>query len=74
MKYFAIFLISLYQYFVSPILKQIIGVPSSCRYQPTCSSFAKTKIQEYGMIKGGKMALKRLLSCHPFANPYGTNH
>ncbi len=37
-----------------------------CRYTPTCSQYALTAIERYGARKGGAMAVKRLLRCHPF--------
>ena len=37
-----------------------------CRYEPTCSSYAYQAIQKYGMCRGGFIALKRLIRCHPF--------
>jgi putative membrane protein insertion efficiency factor len=39
---------------------------ANCRHSPTCSVYAKVAIDEYGWGKGGLLALKRLLSCHPF--------
>ena len=40
--------------------------PASCRFQPTCSAYAYEAITKYGALKGGWLALKRLLRCHPF--------
>lgn len=37
-----------------------------CRFKPTCSEYAYTAIEKYGIIKGGLMALWRVLRCHPF--------
>lgn len=37
-----------------------------CRYLPTCSSYALEAISKYGAIKGGYLALRRILRCHPF--------
>jgi putative membrane protein insertion efficiency factor len=53
-----------YQKFVSPSL------PSSCRFTPTCSSYALTSIERYGLLRGGWLAVKRLSRCHPW-NPGG---
>lgn len=39
---------------------------SSCRYSPTCSTYTKTALERYGLIKGGKLAIKRIFSCHPW--------
>ena len=46
--------------------------PASCRFRPTCSAYAYEAIQKYGALKGGYLALRRLLRCHPFykGNPY----
>ncbi|MBC8457967.1 MAG: membrane protein insertion efficiency factor YidD [Deltaproteobacteria bacterium] len=53
-------LIKLYQIMVSPFL------PTSCRFMPTCSAYASLAINKYGIIKGGFLALIRILKCHPF--------
>lgn len=37
-----------------------------CRFRPTCSEYAITAIEKYGMIKGGAKAFWRLLRCNPF--------
>jgi len=49
-----------YQYAISPIL------PSSCRYTPTCSEYSKQALIKHGIIKGSKLAAKRIASCHPW--------
>ena len=56
--------ISLYQRFLSPLL------PPACRFWPTCSHFAAEAITRYGLGRGGLLAVRRLLRCHPF-NPGG---
>ena len=38
----------------------------SCRYQPSCSAYAITALQRYGAAKGGWLALKRIMRCHPW--------
>ena len=53
-------LISFYQYAASP------HFPPSCRYVPTCSTYAYEAIQKYGVFRGTALALKRVLRCHPF--------
>ncbi|HZW78005.1 MAG TPA: membrane protein insertion efficiency factor YidD [Flavobacteriaceae bacterium] len=55
-----IFLIRLYQRYISPY------TPASCRYTPTCSHYAVGALQTHGLIKGGWLALKRILSCNPW--------
>ncbi len=41
-------------------------LPSSCRYTPTCSSYAYQAVEKYGPLKGLWLAVKRILRCHPF--------
>ena len=38
----------------------------ACRFRPTCSQYAYTAIERFGPLKGGWLALKRLLRCNPF--------
>jgi len=40
--------------------------PSTCRYTPTCSKYAIDAVRKYGIFKGGYLALRRLLRCHPW--------
>ncbi len=49
-----------YQLFISPIL------PSSCRFQPTCSEYAIQSLRKYGILKGGWLGIKRIARCHPW--------
>ncbi|MBP5545848.1 MAG: membrane protein insertion efficiency factor YidD [Bacteroidales bacterium] len=53
-------LIAFYRTCISPLL------PPACRYTPTCSQYAKEAIIKYGPFKGGWLALKRILRCHPW--------
>lgn len=53
-------MIRVYQLIISPLLRP------SCRYSPTCSQYGIEAIKKYGFLKGGYLALKRLLSCHPW--------
>ena len=39
----------------------------SCRFVPTCSSYAAAAIDRYGVLHGGYLALRRLSRCHPFS-------
>jgi hypothetical protein len=45
---------------ISPIL------PASCRHYPTCSEYAMVSVKRFGVIKGGYLALIRLIKCNPF--------
>lgn len=40
--------------------------PPSCRFTPTCSAYAEEAVGRYGAWRGGWLALRRLLKCHPF--------
>ncbi|HAW50104.1 TPA: membrane protein insertion efficiency factor YidD [bacterium] len=52
--------IRFYQKTISPFLGR------NCRFYPSCSEYAYTAIKKYG-AKGILLAVKRLLSCHPFS-------
>ncbi len=45
-------------------------LPPSCRYQPSCSHYAIEAIETHGAIKGGWIAVKRLMRCQPWGG-YG---
>ena len=60
MKKIILFLIRFYQQSISPMC------PGKCRFLPSCSRYAYEAINKYGALKGGWLALKRLLRCHPF--------
>ena len=63
MKKILIFIIQLYQ--VTPLHSH-----SMCIFTPTCSQYMIDSLNEYGVIKGLKMGIKRLLRCNPFGK-YG---
>jgi putative membrane protein insertion efficiency factor len=58
-------LLALYKCVVSPVVHSAAGVQSACRFQPTCSEYAAIAVAEYGAVRGGFMAFRRLLRCHP---------
>lgn len=60
MKKVLLRLLRFYQRQISP------AFPPSCRFIPTCSSYAMEAIDTYGAAKGSWLALRRLLKCHPF--------
>ena len=60
MKTVFLSLIRFYQRYISPCFQ------ARCRFRPTCSAYAFEAIQKYGAFRGGFLALKRFLRCHPF--------
>lgn len=55
-----ILLVKFYQLCISPF------TPPACRFTPTCSQYALEALRKYGPLKGGLLALKRILRCHPW--------
>jgi len=55
-----ILLIRFYRFCVSPL------IPASCRFHPSCSAFALDAVQRHGWARGGVLAARRVLRCHPF--------
>jgi uncharacterized protein len=54
-------LLRAYKWGISPLL------PPACRYLPTCSEYAIEAVEHFGAVRGGWMAFRRVLRCHPFA-------
>ncbi|HIE09576.1 MAG TPA: membrane protein insertion efficiency factor YidD [Armatimonadetes bacterium] len=54
-------LLELYQRYLSPLK------PPMCRFYPSCSEYAKQAFLKYGLLKGGALAIWRLLRCNPFS-------
>ena len=55
-----LFLIRVYRRYISPLF------PPCCRFYPTCSTYAMQAVEKYGALKGGWLAVKRILRCNPF--------
>ena len=63
----AIALIKAYQLVLSPMR------PATCRFYPSCSAYALTALERFGLVRGSWLAARRLLRCHPW-NPGGVDH
>ncbi len=60
MKKLLLAMIRFYRRNISPLK------PPCCRFIPTCSQYAIEAIEKYGALKGGWLALRRILKCQPF--------
>jgi putative membrane protein insertion efficiency factor len=56
----AVALLDSYKRFLSPLL------PPACRFEPTCSVYAREAIVRHGLRRGTWLAIRRLVRCHPF--------
>ena len=59
-KHALLWLIRFYRGAISPLH------PACCRFTPTCSQYALEAVEKYGALKGGYLALRRILRCNPF--------
>ncbi len=48
--------------------------PPCCRFIPTCSAYALEAVEKYGAVKGGWLALRRVLRCNPFHRQHGIEY
>ena len=60
MKHLFVLFVRAYQVGISPLL------PASCRYYPSCSSYAIEALERHGALRGSWLAARRILRCHPF--------
>ena len=60
MKRILIAILRFYRRYISP------AFPGKCRFIPTCSEYGIEAIEKYGALKGGYLAVRRILRCHPF--------
>lgn len=61
MKRPVLWVLGVYKRRISP------GLPPACRFHPTCSEYAYEAVEKYGMIKGGRLAIWRVLRCNPLS-------
>ena len=60
MKVVLVAILRAYQYAISPLLGR------NCRFHPPCSEYAVEAIGKHGAVKGGYLALRRVVRCHPW--------
>ena len=65
LTYILLIPVYIYRAIISPFL------PPSCRYTPTCSQYTIVALKKHGPFKGLYLAIKRILSCHPWG---GSGH
>ncbi len=56
-----------YQTDIGPRMKERLGKQDICRFEPTCSEYARQSIEKYGSFRGSLMTIGRLLRCNPFS-------
>ena len=61
MNKLAIVVLQLYRLLLSPLLP-----PNTCRFHPSCSSYALEAFQKYSFTKATALAVKRIGRCHPW--------
>src|ERR1700693_3224574 len=63
LRLLAVGAVAIYRAAVSPVIHAING--PACRSEPSCSVYARDAIAEYGIVRGGAMALWRVARCNP---------
>jgi len=69
MKFLIILLLKCY-HLISPTLYMLLPSPPHgrcCRFEPSCSVYAREAVERYGVVKGISLAIKRMSRCRPFA-------
>ncbi|MBK7358732.1 MAG: membrane protein insertion efficiency factor YidD [Saprospiraceae bacterium] len=62
LKYLIILPVKAYQYLLSPLLGK------NCRFEPSCSTYMIQAVEEWGVLKGSWLGLKRISRCHPWGS------
>ena len=62
-RFVAIGIVAIYRAAISPVIHAVNG--PACRFEPSCSEYARDAIAEYGIIRGGIMAIWRVARCNP---------
>ena len=62
-RFAAVGIVAIYRAAVSPVIHAING--PACRFEPSCSVYARDAVAEYGVVRGGIMAIWRVARCNP---------
>ncbi len=60
MRHALVWLVDLYRRFLSPLL------PPRCRFEPSCSAYARKALLQHGAFRGALLSIWRVLRCNPF--------
>ncbi len=66
MRHLLVALVDLYRKLISPVL------PPMCRFEPSCSQYAREALLTHGACKGTALAVWRVLRCNPLTTKGGT--
>jgi putative membrane protein insertion efficiency factor len=74
-RFFVVGALRFYQLVLSPMIGifNAPGYGQTCRFYPSCSEYALVAVERHGVLRGGWLAVRRLLRCHPW-NPGGVDH
>ena len=64
LSYPVIAAIYLYRWTLAPVLAALFG--GGCRFEPSCSHYAEEALRRYGLWRGSRLAVGRVLRCHPW--------
>ena len=62
-RFVAVGIVAIYRAAISPVIHAMNG--PACRFEPSCSVYARDAIAEYGIVRGGAMAIWRVARCNP---------
>jgi putative membrane protein insertion efficiency factor len=71
-RHFALKIIKVYQKIFSldhGFLGKLFPNTRYCKFTPTCSEYGYTAVERFGLLKGGYLAVRRLLKCNPWSEP-----
>lgn len=58
-----------YKLIISPFLHWLAGPGSGCRFEPTCSEYFAQAVEKHGVLRGGRLGIRRICRCNPWSTP-----